>query len=176
MVILQLLFMSLFYFHGLVDSSTTLLLPPLAWQNSLFAYFNSSILYSIRLFCNRCFFAIKLFPNAFENSYLQSCWFHCFNKFYIKFRVRETFMVVNSVTWSLLTETLYTFRTIEYWNTLLQQKISEICTLFQPVKLQIFCILMIDRDIAWFYGKFQCKTKRGISQFLYYAISQRSIW
>ena len=101
---------------------------------------------------------------TFENAYLLYSWLH-----YIKIRFCEIFTVTNSVTRILLMETLHKFRTIKCWFSLylhmytnvlyipasflvfhspmifaLQQlKISEICTLFQPVKLQIFCILII---------------------------------
>ena len=50
------------------------------------------------------------------------CWLCCcVNTFYIKFRFCETFTVINSVNF----------------------KRSEICMLFQPIKLQIICILTI---------------------------------
>ena len=59
---------------------------------------------------------------TFENTYLLSCWFHCVDIFYIKFRFRETFTVINSVTRILLIETLYKFRTIMCWFTLCKYK------------------------------------------------------
>ena len=55
---------------------------------------------------------------TFENTDLLCCWFHCVDIFNIKFRFCETFTVIYSVTRTLLTETLYKFRTIKYWFTL----------------------------------------------------------
>ena len=54
----------------------------------------------------------------FENMYLLSCWFHCADIFYVKFRFCETPAVINSVTRILLVETPYKFRTIRCWFTL----------------------------------------------------------
>ena len=47
-----------------------------------------------RMFCSK-------HSITFENTYLLSCWFHCVDKFYMKFRFRETFTVISSVTYWL---------------------------------------------------------------------------
>ena len=49
---------------------------------------------------------------TFENKSLQSCLFYSVDIFYIKFRSCETFTVINSMTRTLLIETLYKFRNI----------------------------------------------------------------
>ena len=54
---------------------------------------------------------------TFENMYLLSCWFHCVDIFYIKFRFCETCTATSSVTRNLLIETLSNFRTINCWFT-----------------------------------------------------------
>ena len=59
-----------------------------------------------RMFCSK-------HSITFESMYLLSCWFHCVDIFYIKFRFRETFTVINSLTRILLIETLYKLRTIK---------------------------------------------------------------
>ena len=90
----------------------------------VFPYFNSNILYSVYLFGIRWSFAIDLFSNVlfqksitFESMYLISCWFHCVDIFYIKFRFCKTYTVTSSVTKKLLIETLSNFRTIKCWFT-----------------------------------------------------------
>ena len=55
---------------------------------------------------------------TFEKTYLLSCWFDCVDIFYIKFRFCETFTEINSVTRTLLIETLSKFRTVKCWFTL----------------------------------------------------------
>ena len=70
----------------------------------------SFVLYSM-VFCNRLVFECFV-PNIwllFENMYLLSCWFHCVEIFYIKFRFCEAFTIINSVTRILLIETLYKY-------------------------------------------------------------------
>ena len=123
--------------------------------------------YSI-VFCNRfvyeCFVInIRLLLNT-------RCWFHCVDIFYIKFRFCETVTIIHSVTRILLIETQYinlelflidlpyTYTRMFYVSInsnvlyvplcflafhILLIKTLEICTLFQPIKLQVFCILMI---------------------------------
>ena len=61
--------------------------------------------------CFRMFCSIHSI--TFENTYLLSPWFHCVDIFYIKFWFCETFTVINSVTRTLLIETLCKFRTIK---------------------------------------------------------------
>ena len=72
------------------------------------------------LFCS--FFVLFVFCSkhlmTFKNTCLLSCWFHCVDRFYIKFRFCETFTVINSITRILLIETLYKFRNIKCWFTL----------------------------------------------------------
>ena len=63
-----------------------------------------------RMFCSK-------HSITFENMYLLSCWFHCVDIFYIKFRFCETYTVTSSVTKNLLIETLSNFRTIKCWFT-----------------------------------------------------------
>ena len=52
---------------------------------------------------------------TFKNTYLLSCWFHCVDIFYNKFRLCETLKVINSVTRFSLIETLCKFSTIKCW-------------------------------------------------------------
>ena len=88
-----------------------------------FPYFISNILDSVyiclvfigflqliyfRMFCSK-------HSITFENMYLLSCWFHCVDIFYIKFRFCETYTVTSSVTRNLLIKTLSNFRTITSW-------------------------------------------------------------
>ena len=47
--------------------------------------------------------------------YLKSCWFHGVERFYIKVRFYETFIVTNSITWILLTEAPSNPITIKWW-------------------------------------------------------------
>ena len=123
--------------------------------------------YSI-VFCNRfvyeCFVInIRLLLNT-------RCWFHCVDIFYIKFRFCETVTIIHSVTRVFLIETQYinlelflidlpyTYTRMFYVSInsnvlyvplcflafhILLIKTLEICTLFQPIKLQLFCILMM---------------------------------
>ena len=67
----------------------------------LFACFNTNIVYSVHLFCIQCFFESICFRMfclkhsiTFENTYILSCWFHCVDIFYIKFRSCETWTVI----------------------------------------------------------------------------------
>ena len=55
---------------------------------------------------------------TFENMWILSCWFHCVDVFYIKFRFGETHRVTNSVTRILIIETLPNIRTIKSWFTI----------------------------------------------------------
>ena len=64
-----------------------------------------------RIFCSK-------HSITFNNTYRLSCWFHCVEIFYIKFRFCELFTVINSVNRILLIETLYKFRIIKCWFTL----------------------------------------------------------
>ena len=75
------------------------------FDSFLFPYFNSNIFYSdpIHLLCIRWSFVIdsnlcSKHSITFKNTYLFSCWFHCVDIFYIKFKFYETFTVINSVT------------------------------------------------------------------------------
>ena len=54
----------------------------------------------------------------FKNTYQISCWFHCDDMLYIKFRSSETFAVIKSVTRISMVGTLYKFKAIECWFTL----------------------------------------------------------
>ena len=73
----------------------------------------SFVLYSI-VFCKQTCFWMFCSKHliTFENNYLLSWWFHRVDLFYIRFRFFETFTVINSVTRTLLIQTLYKFRTI----------------------------------------------------------------
>ena len=89
---------------------------------SQYEYF---VVYFVHLFCTWWSIAVELFSNDllqtldyFENRYLRSCWFHCFNIFCIKLRFCETFTVINFVTRTLFIEALPKFRTIKCWFTL----------------------------------------------------------
>ena len=94
------------------------------------------------------------------DTYLLSCRYHCVDIFYIRLRFCETFTVTNLGAILLLIETPSNHRAIKYIPPSFtafhiplifersQLKISEICTLFQPLKLQIFCILTIVSNIA----------------------------
>ena len=131
-------------------------------------------MYSI-VICNQfvfqCFVLIRVFdfskPSVtFGNTYLLSCWFHCVVIFDMEFKFFENVTVINSVTITLITEILYKFRTIRYcftfciytyiffFNFQLSFKIviktSETCTLFGPIRLQIFYILTIMTHILLF--------------------------
>ena len=64
-----------------------------------------------RMFCSK-------HSITFKNRYVISCWFHCVDIFYIKFRFYETFTVIHSVTRMLLIETQYKFVTSKCWFTL----------------------------------------------------------
>ena len=85
----------------------------------VFSCFNSSILYSVQFFdIWWSFYQFKYFRMfcckhliTFENIYQPSCWFHCVDVFYIKFRLFETYKAANYVTEKLLIETLSNFRT-----------------------------------------------------------------
>ena len=77
------------------------------------------IFYSVHLSCTRWCFAIELLSNVLFQTFdyfwkhmLLSCWFHCVDIFYIKLRFCETCTVINSVTRTLLIETLPKFRTL----------------------------------------------------------------
>ena len=83
---------------------------------------------SIRIFCNlficlvfgsllqsTCFRMFCSKHSITFDTYLLSCWFHCVDIFYIKFRSCETFTVTNSGAMLLLIETLSYFRTIKCW-------------------------------------------------------------
>ena len=74
----------------------------------------SFVMYSM-VFCNRFFFQMFCSKHSitFENAYLLSCWFHCVDIFYIKFRFCELFTVINSVTRILLIEAPGKFITIK---------------------------------------------------------------
>ena len=63
-----------------------------------------------RMFCSK-------HSITFENMYLLSCWFHCVDIFYIKFRFCETYIATSSVTRNVLIETLSNFRTTKCWFT-----------------------------------------------------------
>ena len=70
-------------------------------------------MYSVNLFCTEWSFASICFrmfcskhSSTLEHTYLLSSWFHCVDIFYIKFKFREIFTVMHSVTWILLIETL----------------------------------------------------------------------
>ena len=83
---------------------------------------------SIRIFCNMficlvfgsllqliCFWMFCSKHSVTFDTYLLSCWFHCVDIFYIKFRSCETFTVTNSEAMLLLIETLSNWRTIKCW-------------------------------------------------------------
>ena len=61
-----------------------------------------------RMFCSK-------HSVTFKNVYLISCWFHCVDVFYNKFRFCESFTVIKSLKFENLNnlETLYKFRTIK---------------------------------------------------------------
>ena len=107
------------------------------------------------------------------DTYLLICRFHYVDLFYINFRSCETFIITNYGAILLPIKTLSNFRTMKCRFILYQQtyvlgwckfkcflypawlscvshfidictvKLSKICTLIQPIKLQIFCILTI---------------------------------
>ena len=56
--------------------------------------------------CYRTVFCFKHLI-TFENMYQLSCWFHCADVFYIKFRLCETYKGANFVTRILLIETCW---------------------------------------------------------------------
>ena len=76
----------------------------------------SFVWYSM-VFCNRfvfeCFLS-NIWIVLKTRAYL-GCWFLYIDMFYINFRSCETFKVINSVTRTLLIETLSKFRIFKYW-------------------------------------------------------------
>ena len=76
---------------------------------------------------------------TFKNTYLLSCWFHCVDIFYNKFRLRETLKVINSVTRFSLIETLCKFSTIKCWFIHITHIVC-----FRLVWIQMFCISCLD--------------------------------
>ena len=116
-----------------------------AW---LYFYLHISIRIFLTLFicfvldglCNRLVFRLFCSKHSiiFENTHLLlRCWFHCVEVFYIKFRLCETFTVINSVTRILFIETLYRFRTIKCW-----------FTLYLPIYTYKFNVLYIPPGIS----------------------------
>ena len=94
-------------------------------------YFYLHIQCKYFVLCSFVLYLIAFFINLFSNVLFQTFdyfWKHrptllislccCVDIFNIKFRFCETFTVIYSVTRTLLTETLYKFRTIKYWFTL----------------------------------------------------------
>ena len=115
------------------------------------------------VFCNRlvseCFRSKHMI--TFENMYLRSCWFHCVDISFIKFLFHinlkllsvdllhnYTCMFLVNINSNVLdiSPSLFAFH-IPFIFALEQLKISEICMLLQPIKLQIFCILTIKYHI-----------------------------
>ena len=86
----------------------------------------SGLLKSIcfRMFCSKHLI-------TFEITYLLSCWFHCVDKFYKKFRFHETH---SNKFRDLLIKRLSKFRAIKCWFNLY----THVC--FRFVWIQMFCI------------------------------------
>ena len=82
-------------------------------------YFSSNILYFVHclvfnsLLQSICFRMICSKHSITFDAYLLSCWFHCVDIFYIKFRSCETFTVTNFGPILLMIETLSSFKTIK---------------------------------------------------------------